>query len=133
MMQSASSYDTTKVKETVAQQVAEEQAAEATPNINSNEITTEAPTVAITNSTVDQMRIVESPATTAIPNVVTATPIVPSRATKPRLRQQAYYLTEIEIKTIKRLSYELDIPKSDLVRKFIDEGIARLDQQSDNH
>lgn len=121
MMQSASSYDTTKVKEAVEQQVKEEQAQTADP-IATNVIEA-APATAP-----DQDIPVIAPI--AEPAPVIATQVVIKKDTKPRLRQQAYYLTEIEIKTIKRLSYELDIPKSDLVRKFIDEGIARIEESN---
>lgn len=132
-MQSASSYDTTKVKEAVEQQVKEEQAQEVVPsNTNMDSVTSApaaapAPTPVTTNITES---VVQDPV--VIPAAVQVVPTSPAKAAKPRLRQQAYYLTEIEIKTIKRLSYELDIPKSDLVRKFIDEGIARIEQEHDH-
>lgn len=111
MMQSASNYDSTEVKKTVEAQIKEEQSDEIVPtNINTD----------ITNSSIP---VVADP----VPVVETVQTVVVKKVEKPRLRQQAYYLTEQEIKTIKRLSYELDIPKSDLVRKFIDEGIAKID------
>lgn len=109
MMQSATNFDQQKVKEAVKAKVQEE-----TP-------------VSVTTTEESTNQLEETPAPT-----IEEKPVIPAvapKVTKPRLRQQAYYLTEDEIKTIKRLSYELDIPKSDLVRKFIDEGISKIDQK----
>lgn len=127
MMQSASSYDTSQVKKDVEQQVKEEQSMEATPTNTIDEQISQRTTIVDDSSTTS---VAEEPGIQPTPTipVTTPAPVMTTRAAKPRLRQQAYYLTELEIKTIKRLSYELDIPKSDLVRKFIDEGIARIDQ-----
>lgn len=112
MMQSATNYDTEKVKVEAEAQAKEEQQD------------------AILADVITQLPA-GSPMEQPAPTINAST--IPTRSTrsqKPRLRQQAYYLTEEEIKTIKRLSYELDIPKSDLVRKFIDEGIARIEQNN---
>lgn len=129
MMQSASSYDTTKVKENVDAQIQEERAQTSVPT-NNNENTQVEPIIEQMpkTSVTANDTIVNSPVVNVVP-VVSVTPTVAAKPAKPRLRQQAYYLTEQEIKTIKRLSYELDIPKSDLVRKFIDEGIAKIDHK----
>lgn len=129
MMQSASSYDTTKVKENVDAQIQEERAQTSVPT-NNNKNTQVEPIIEQTpeTSVTANDTIVNSPVVNVVP-VVSVTPTVAAKPAKPRLRQQAYYLTEQEIKTIKRLSYELDIPKSDLVRKFIDEGIAKIDHK----
>lgn len=108
-MQSATEFDQNKVKEAVKAQVQ-----------------AEAP---VTGKTIDIPIEEIAPEASTAPVATPAPAVTPAKPAKPRLRQQAYYLTEDEIKTIKRLSYELDIPKSDLVRKFIDEGISKIDQK----
>lgn len=106
MMQSASEFDQAKVKEAVQAKVKEEVPSSTSDTTSTNQLE-------------DKTKRPEQ----------NAAAVAPAKAAKSRLRQQAYYLTEEEIKTIKRLSYELDIPKSDLVRKFIDEGISNIDQK----
>lgn len=101
MMQSASNYDQKEVVKAVAAQVKEE-------HIEASASSSGAPSPSASEEVIETIKKVNK---------------------KPKLRQQAYYLTEQEIKTIKRLSYELDIPKSDLVRKFIDEGIANIEKK----